>query len=102
MVVGGDLQPVVDAAHEDVGRDDIGDGTVLERDVQQADIVDVEVVAADVPLVAEVGEPRDRMRPRGDGLGPDRLAVVRHAFLALEVKRRCQRMAPLTDHYPAA
>ena len=66
------------------------------------EIVDVVVVAADVAFVAEAGQPRDGVRPGGDRLRADRLAVARAAFDALQVQRGRQRMAALADQHAAA
>ena len=80
MVVCADLQPVVDAAKDDVGGEHGGDRAVFEFDMHHREVVDVVVVAADVSLVAEVFQARQRMSPGGDRLGTDRLAVASPSF----------------------
>ena len=102
VVVRADFEPVVDAAQHDVGGEDVGHRAVVELDVHHREIVDVVVVAADVALVAEVGQPRDGVRPGGNRLRADRLAVAGAALDALQVQRRRQRMAALADQHAAA
>jgi len=65
VVVGADLDPVVDAAENDVGGEDVGDCAVVKDDVDGGEVVDVVVVAADVAFVAESWE-------AGDGVGVGR------------------------------
>ena len=102
VVIGADLEPVVDAAEHDVAGDDRGDRAVVEFDVHHGEIIDVVIVAADVPLIAKAGRARDGVRSRGDGLGPDRRPAAGPAFHALQIKGRGQRMAALADQHSAA
>ena len=101
VVVGADFQPVVDAAQHDVGGEDVGDRAVVELDVHHREIVDVVVVAADVALVAEARQPRDGVRPGGDRLGADRLAVARCGLRrASDTARRVSGWQPLPISTP--
>ena len=68
MVVGADLEPVVDAAQHDVGGKDVGHRAVVELDVHHGEVVDVVVVAADVTFVAEGRQPGNGVGPGGNRL----------------------------------
>ena len=80
MVVGTNLEPVVDSAQNDVRGQQRGQSAVLELDVDHREVVDVVIVAADVAFVAEVGRSRHGMRPGGNTLRANRLTVAHSAF----------------------
>ena len=102
MIVGRDLEPVVNAADDNVGGEDIRNRAVLEYHVHEGKVIDIVVVAAYMAFVFEAGQPGDCVRARRDGLRQNRFAVPGVAFDAFEVKRRRKRVAALADHYAAA
>ena len=72
VIIGCDLEPVMDAADDDIGGEDIGNRTVLEDNVHQRKIIDIVVVAANMAFVLEAGQTGQSVRAGRDSLRQNR------------------------------
>ncbi len=102
VVVGKDLDEVVDAAKNDLTGHDVGHGTVIEHDVHDAVVLDVVVVGTQQLPVLVPRQAGELVGTGADGLWPDGGALACQPLDPFQVEDAAQRMDALADQRTAA
>jgi hypothetical protein len=98
VVIGEDLDPVMDPTHDDLRGENIGHHPVIKSDMDLTVVFDIFVVRPQESFIHEVRISRDFMCSGTDGLRPDCFPMLGNSFDSLKIKDGGKGVAALPYH----